>query len=290
MKKLNEGHRPRFFFLSVQGYDQEVPPELQALAQEFARQMVDEYNERRQGCYDLLKRYPDDEGLKQLWTPEKIESFANGDDNPQAIEKIRSKPFEEISWRDVQEAVAQDMTQTSLAMKAIYDGAEEYIAGGLYAASAIGYMKPFKRMQFTVIRNAFIEEWKPRGGIEAGMVDMLAQCYVVWQFWLTQSFDVANHIDDAAEQVKKSKSPYEAGVWNPPRLTAAEYLERATQMADRFQRMFLRTLRQMRDLRRYVSPVIVQNAGQVNIAADGGQQVNVQQSKKKSPSRRIKSI
>ena len=32
----------------------------------------------------------------------------------------------------------------------------------------------------------------------------------------------------------------------------------------------------MRDLRRYASPVIVQNAGQVNIAADGGQQVNVQ--------------
>jgi hypothetical protein len=31
------------------------------------------------------------------------------------------------------------------------------------------------------------------------------------------------------------------------------------------------TIRQMRDLRRYASPVIVQNAGQVNIAADGGQ-------------------
>ncbi len=36
----------------------------------------------------------------------------------------------------------------------------------------------------------------------------------------------------------------------------------------------------MRDLRRYASPVIVQNAGQVNIAADGGQQVNVQEKKK----------
>jgi len=37
----------------------------------------------------------------------------------------------------------------------------------------------------------------------------------------------------------------------------------------------------MRDLRRYASPVIVQNAGQVNIAADGGQQVNVQKREKK---------
>jgi hypothetical protein len=54
--------------------------------------------------------------------------------------------------------------------------------------------------------------------------------------------------------------------------------------------MFLRILRQMRDLRRYASPVIVQNAGQVNIAADGGQQVNVQEHEKtkmKKPRNRL---
>lgn len=41
----------------------------------------------------------------------------------------------------------------------------------------------------------------------------------------------------------------------------------------------------MRDLRRYASPVIVQNAGQVNIAADGRQQVNVQKSKRRAKAR-----
>jgi hypothetical protein len=44
--------------------------------------------------------------------------------------------------------------------------------------------------------------------------------------------------------------------------------------------MFLRTLRQMRDLRRYQMPVTINNPKQVNIAADGGQQVNVQPEKK----------
>ncbi len=43
-------------------------------------------------------------------------------------------------------------------------------------------------------------------------------------------------------------------------------------MADRFHRMFLRTLRALRDFRRYAGPVIVQQAGQVNI---GDQLVNV---------------
>ena len=37
----------------------------------------------------------------------------------------------------------------------------------------------------------------------------------------------------------------------------------------------------MRDLPCYVQPVIVQNAGQVNIAADGGHLVNVQTKRKK---------
>jgi hypothetical protein len=43
-------------------------------------------------------------------------------------------------------------------------------------------------------------------------------------------------------------------------------------MSKRFHRMFLRTLHALRDLRRYAGPVIVQQAGQVNV---GSQQVNV---------------
>ena len=46
-------------------------------------------------------------------------------------------------------------------------------------------------------------------------------------------------------------------------------VEQAAAMADRFSRMFLRALR---DLRRYAPAVIVQNAGQVNVA---GKQINV---------------
>jgi hypothetical protein len=43
-------------------------------------------------------------------------------------------------------------------------------------------------------------------------------------------------------------------------------------MAERFQRMFVRAERALRDLRRYGPTVIVQNASQVNV---GEQQVNV---------------
>jgi hypothetical protein len=43
-------------------------------------------------------------------------------------------------------------------------------------------------------------------------------------------------------------------------------------MVDRFNRIFMRTLRALLDLRRYSVPVVIQNAGQVNV---GEQQVNV---------------
>jgi hypothetical protein len=44
-------------------------------------------------------------------------------------------------------------------------------------------------------------------------------------------------------------------------------------MVERFNRLFLRTLRALRDYRRYTGPpVLVQHAGQVNVAQ---QQVNV---------------
>lgn len=64
-----------------------------------------------------------------------------------------------------------------------------------------------------------------------------------------------------------------AGCW--PRQEAADAIEQAQRLADGYHRQYMRTLRQMRDLRRYAPPVIVNNGGQVNVAANGGQQINV---------------
>ena len=47
-----------------------------------------------------------------------------------------------------------------------------------------------------------------------------------------------------------------------------EATEQPAGMVDRFNRLFLRTLRALRDLRGYASSMTVQHAGQVNI---GGQ-------------------
>jgi hypothetical protein len=107
MKRLDEGFKPQFMNLSVAGYEQKLTPELRALVDEFARQMVEEYNDRKKGCYDLLNRYPNDEYLKERWTPQNIEKFASGADDTETPERLRNKPFTEITWHDIDAAVEQ---------------------------------------------------------------------------------------------------------------------------------------------------------------------------------------
>jgi alpha-galactosidase/6-phospho-beta-glucosidase family protein len=60
--------------------------------------------------------------------------------------------------------------------------------------------------------------------------------------------------------------------WEEPRVTEHQSLEQAAAMAERFQRMYLRSLRALCNLRKVPLSVIVQNAGQVNV---GGQPVNL---------------
>ena len=54
--------------------------------------------------------------------------------------------------------------------------------------------------------------------------------------------------------------------WKVPRFTEGMAIDQATRLADSYNRQFLRTLRQLRYLRRYAPPVIVNNGEQVNVA------------------------
>jgi hypothetical protein len=81
----------------------------------------------------------------------------------------------------------------------------------------------------------------------------------------------------------------ERGKWKVISVAGDAEVNQAAEMADRFNRLFLRTLRQLRDLRRYNLPVIINNAEQVNLATEGGQQVyvnNKRRAKKKSNRRK----
>ena len=99
---------------------------------------------------------------------------------------------------------------------------------------------------------------------------MLAQIQSTYETWL------GRHVHRMAYngvEVTRDEKNYrkERGQYVTMRVTEHEELEQTAAMADRWQRAYLRTVRALRDLRRH-APVIVQNAGQVNI---GERQVNV---------------
>ncbi len=74
---------------------------------------------------------------------------------------------------------------------------------------------------------------------------------------------------------------WKCGHWDIPYVSEQEAVQNAAVMADRWQRMYFRAVRQLRDWRRYTPQVTIQNNGgqvnigeQVNVASDGGQQIN----------------
>lgn len=179
---------------------------------------------------------------------------------------------QQVSWWSLS-TIAQDDPEAAYTLwMRVKQAARDELASGHRAALAVECTtlgNAWKRAQFLAVRAAFLEEWQPANGGESLMVDMLAQTYASYLFWLEQLQIYTQ--SEASTQEHKLKQD---GYYDAPRLTTKEAIEQAAAMVDRFNRLFLRTLRALRDLRRYAPQVTIQNAGQVNI---GAQQVNAAQ-------------
>ena len=141
-------NKPTLFHLSLEGEEIGVSPGLRVVVSDFVQQMVEEYEARKQGYYKLLKQYPNDKGIQEFYTPEKIEELATRADTPDAVEKLRKTVFHKVSWDDVIAAHQEDPEQAALCLNAIYDRAGDYIKGGLMASNALDLHLPFEKGQF----------------------------------------------------------------------------------------------------------------------------------------------
>ena len=149
----------------------------------------------------------------------------------------------------------------------------------------------WKRAHFVAVFQAMVESYKPQDAIEHQMVEMAAVEYFLWRHWTAEHLhrattDPRGESHEFQEYKRIHCRPHAKqwgeGHWDVPYQSEAEAVRQAAELADRFRRAYQAAVRGLRDWRRY--PVIVQNAEQVNIATDGGQQVNLQknrQSKKR---------
>lgn len=100
-------------------------------------------------------------------------------------------PVESLNFVDLQELhsfaprVAERFWE-----RAKREGRKEFESGHLAAniTFPVGYMKQLWNIaRYIGVRESFIDDWNPKGGIEVALIDMMAQTYFQWQFWLEQT-------------------------------------------------------------------------------------------------------
>jgi hypothetical protein len=117
------------------------------------------------------------------------------------------------------------------------------------------------------VLRGFVTDWQPRGSIETALLETLAQAYTAQLIWTTRLQALT-----LAEAKCQDRDLERQGQWEPPTVDAAAAIDQAAAMVDRFNRLFARTLRALRDLRRYTPQIVVQKVDQLNV---GAQQVNM---------------
>ncbi len=137
---------------------------------------------------------------------------------------------------------------------------KEFESGHLAAniSFPVGYKKQVWNIaRYIGVRESFVDEWRPRGGVELSLIDMMAQCFFQWQYWLEQSVtrteceprlehpEYKKWKKNKEEQMKAES--WATGHWFPPCVDEQAAIDHAIQTADRWHRMFMRTLRQMRE-------------------------------------------
>jgi len=195
--------------------------------------------------------------------------FTNaGELNPAYEDHLRHGSPEKLSFFDLSALAKSDPEASAGRWTEIKQGARHELTSGHRAAKVMEFQPhPWTRAQFLALRKEIVEDWQPRNGIETLLIDLLAMAMTSvydWQETLTRRIW-------AEAECEKPKADRD-GTWRPPRLTSAEAIEEAATMVDRFNRMIVRTLRALRDLRRYDLAIVVRNTGQINIAEN---QMNV---------------
>lgn len=187
-------------------------------------------------------------------------------------DRIKQMHPEQVSWFGLDSLSDEGEHDAALAIwNNIKRAAIDEFETGSRALRVIDlHPEPHDKARFLALRESFREEWQPRGGSELVLIDTLAQTQMMYEQWLTRHMQRMS--SECFRDWKAQELADQRHEWIPPRQSEAEATREAFEMAEKFQRMFLRTLRALRDLRRYTPAVVIQNAGQVNV---GQQQINL---------------
>jgi hypothetical protein len=185
---------------------------------------------------------------------------------------------EDVSWYAMARLEDEQPGSFATIWERIKQYARDELESGQRAASvASGDQRPISKARFLVLREKYICEWEPRNVLENQMIDAICQAQTIREYWMrlaTERVAVEREIEQYWVEHNGKRSERQ--------IDGSESAREAREEAERWDRVFIRSVRALRDLRRYSTAVIVNNqGGQVNVASDRGQQVNVQNKARK---------
>lgn len=205
---------------------------------------------------------------KRLWRIETAEAIEKArTPRERALELAATDPPDQLSWHTLSSVMEHDPGAALAAWGRIKDAAGKELRSGHRTGQSLEWgNRPWDRARFIALREAFREDWQPRGAVEAGLVDLLAHTFALYLRW-TERLTMYAETECRSEDVKLKKEGY----WMPPRMSEGAWLRWCADQADSAHRRFLATLKTLQELRR-LPGVTIATAGQVNI---GQQQVNL---------------
>lgn len=139
-----------------------------------------------------------------------------------------------------------------------HEARREFITGHLAASvfEPVDWMRSaWKRAKFLGVRDSFIDEYQPEGGVEVALVDTMAQAYFLQLHWTEEvvrrtNADPRRHSYEYEKWERYKREAAKAQMWDPgfweiPYASEVQLQEQAVRMADHFSRLFQRTVRQL---------------------------------------------
>ena len=232
-------------------------PMTRAEANSVAMELANDFGRTLKRFQGLFKMTPEQAAAKAREAPADYAAW------------ILERPPDQIGWSDLHYLADTDPEEFCRVWQAIKQGALDELRCGDRAARAVEPpdSTSWQRAQFLAIRTDLCDGLQPTTGLERQLIDTMAQSLSLYFHWLNV------HMMRASRERVSDKELLEEGKWQPPRVRDAEAVDQAALLADRHNKTFLRTLRALRDLRRFSPTIFINNANQVNV---GGQQVNQQ--------------
>jgi hypothetical protein len=177
----------------------------------------------------------------------------------EVFERVMTQSAEVTDFHDLHDLWTYSPEDAEFVWQQMKDEAgREFMTGHLAATvfEPVDWMRSaWKRAKFLGVRDSFLDEYQPGGGVEVALVDTMAQAYFLQLHWTEEAVRRTNadprrhsYEYEKWERYKREAAKaqmWDTGFWEIPYASEVQLQEQAVRMADHFSRLFQRTVRQL---------------------------------------------